>query len=414
MSAVNVMKKVKTRAPRVKTTAKKRQPTAVVTFKFNSKNPYSAFHDIPIQDVDDAIEAYIATLKPTNILEISTMRRIRTSLPWFLLNEFLNSLRQNQSATAAFEQFRRRRNVQEAIAKMRLVLESRRVDNIPPPERAPPHRLRMEQPPHRQTRNVKYASQILQAMTKEQLAAIARRERVIGFATLTKKQLVAHLVHIENPTSARRPERSFGTEFTSACESRYRRAPWMAAFTSEPIATIAVRSDSDFATQFVVRDDWVRSTSRFYSNACNFGRKFVPDAVAYVTVSGEVIVETKEMYNASLRNNEIRTTKRTMLGLLEPGSRRENIPPMPTIIESQRESPIIESRRESPIIEAAPEIELAPGLFSYVRTIIGGQTVYCDACNIMVAEPMFKSVHDNQLVMFCGKECFEAYQFRKS
>lgn len=71
------------------------------------------------------------------------------------------------------------------------------------------------------------------------------------------------------------------------------------------------------------------------------------------------------------------------------------------------------SRFESVSVQRqASERELAPGLIQKLKDEIRLLETYtCSNCNEQIMFPLYKSVRDQQKVLFCGEDCFENYKF---
>lgn len=391
---VNVMRKVK--KPRVqKPRVVASKPIKKPKFYFSGKNPYSTFYDINIEDVDTAIENYISTLDYIkNINEISAMRKIQTSLPLFLVLEFLKSLNPDNSPPVALQRFKELPRVKDALIEMNNILETRSLRGIvvesinkPVPDLESIINELKNRPaePLAATKYLKKES--LKSMSKEYLSRIAEREKIPNYETLTKKQLVSELMKVEEFT--KRKDTFYESEILPICESTYKRAPWMRSFTSKPVSAIAVKGDSEYATNFKIDEDWYLAKSTFYKDACEIGRIFEPGKIAYYFKGDRSLtIETRDIYDASVSYTEA-------------------------------ENDAVFRRRYSKTRVAAPRgrsviaVELAPGLFSHLRTIFLGQVFICDSCKRSISEPpLYKSVDDdNKRVLFCSKYCFDLHLF---
>ena len=89
-------------------------------------------------------------------------------------------------------------------------------------------------------------------------------------------------------------------DIPSNCENEYRRAPW----TNNPeIVGFVVRNTpllNKYATT-MFKDWWYNVGKSWYKDACDKQRNFIEGAVGYMTRSGDVITETREMFESSLR-----------------------------------------------------------------------------------------------------------------
>lgn len=397
--AVNVMKKVK--KPRVQkpralpitkkaAAASKKHPT----FVFSKKNPYSAFYDIDIDDVGIAIEQYISTLDiDKDIDEISSMKKVRNSLPIFLIPDFLKSLNPDNVTPIALRRFKELPRVKEALNEMNKILDIRSLRGINVPIISKDTEEKdlesvineLKSRPVEIPRATKYLKkQSLKSMSKEYLLRLAERENIPNYAILSKKNLVSELMKVD---FAKRKERFYDAEI-SICESTYKRAPWIRS--ENPVAGIAVKRDSKYATDFKVKDDWFRANKSFYKDVCKFGRIFEQDSIAYFFRDGSLKIETKEMYDASVDYKDTSSFKH------DPVFRRKYTK---TVVKA----PLTVNQRKIS--------ELAPGLFSHLRTIFSDQVFYCDTCNTYISDPVYKSVDDGKRILFCSEACFQSYLF---
>jgi hypothetical protein len=326
--ATNVLKLVKTRKPRKRAEPRKRGKRDKV-FRFNNENPYPTFIDLPIEDTTDAIDAYVYSLAPrkegivkmggqmVNVpgpinQTIVTLNKVKTSLPWSLVNQFFLSIN-GDSVSFAFTKFTRAHA--KDLEDMQNLLHSRRIDQSVFDMLRATTALRVKEPPaivqRQQARvlDVKYTRSDLASRTKQQLNVIASRENVNDYDKLTKLELIEILSQLRNE-----PVQRAGEYFAPlpACELTYKRAPWMINFVQIPINGMAVNPSlkprlARYATNIPVGIDqglgWFRVKPVWYTDACN-DRKFISNAVGYVLhdssgPNATVVVETREMYNAA-------------------------------------------------------------------------------------------------------------------
>lgn len=389
-------------------------------YKFTGRNRFMPFYKATIEEANDVIEAYSATLDSFNFPEISALRQIRTKLPWILLLDFFKTLDPNYSVVVAYKKFKERPDVQDALLKMDQLLTARAVpvgstSGVSYSSSSSSKNLseiiahiKTRYPPTKIiAKRLKYDRKLLEKMSLEELTELAADELPL-YKVRNKKGAIDALVNIEeiiDPATYRR----FETELLPVCESDYKRAPWMKTFETIPVAGIAVKKESIYATEINVKDDWYKATAGFYRDACEKGRQFQPDSVAYVFRNGSIIIETIQMYeemlsffkpknpsinyNINYDNNYCSSSSSCSSGpQLLPTP-----PPPPPPPQEQKE-----------------DEELAPGLFNHVRSIISGNYLFCDTCHLSITQPMFKSVHNNKRVLFCSKDCFEKYSFNKS
>jgi len=323
MSETNVMKQVKTRKPRAKPAPRVSKPKQK-NYKFSKTNPYSAFLDIPIDEMSDAIDAYILTLNESEIREITTMYKLKTSIPWSDIMDFFEYMRQGQSIWVAFSQYTSEKKLD--IQAMRTLLEQRSVgvalETIAKQPFTPLPRQPTLKPVNAiQLLSRKYAPEGLKTATKTQLLALAVEEGIKDANYLDKSGLIIALTKIEVKRDERVAERTFySSEFKQSCLLEYRQAPWMSDFVNIGVNGMAVNPSKNpllkkYATKVPVgtyeEPGWFRVTASWYEISCRGERPFIPDAVAYVLTDSKggpeatVIIEDEEMYNAS----KIKATK---------------------------------------------------------------------------------------------------------
>ena len=108
-----------------------------------------------------------------------------------------------------------------------------------------------------------------------------------------------------------RYEKMFGEgDLLSQCEREYKRAGWMKMFTDKIIRKF-LTTDAQFAIESKLKNDvifedqkgvkWYKVNKLFFKLSCEGKRKFVPNTVAYLTTNNEIINETLEMFNESLK-----------------------------------------------------------------------------------------------------------------
>lgn len=99
-------------------------------------------------------------------------------------------------------------------------------------------------------------------------------------------------------------EKMFGGGLLSQCEREYKRAPWMKLFTNKTIRKF-LTTNTQFAIDSTFKDEtgkiWYKVNKTFYKLSCEGKRKFISNKVAYLTTDNEIIVETLEMYNESVK-----------------------------------------------------------------------------------------------------------------
>jgi hypothetical protein len=259
-----------------------------------------------------------------------------------------------------------------------------------------------------QPMRLKYNHKHLSALLREELVHMAMLENIKNATKMSQRDLIEALMRIEEPVKPLRPEQPYQLELLSRCESEFKNAPWLG--TDKKIVGMAVNPTilPEYSTGVNVGPGWFKVTSTWYKEACAGNRQpFITNATAYVTIDKQIILETVDMYNASLLFKPQHTPKsKITVG-------KESMAP------AEPELPLIElakiEQRQQEGIKIAHPTELAPGLFTQVRLLISGQTFYCNECNISVKyPPTYKSVHGGRKISFCSSACFDAYKFGES
>lgn len=383
--SVNVLKQIRTRGGR------RRRGGVVVTssrigggscktktYKFKNRgNTFDQFIDVPVEELSELIEAFIET-QSSNEDMLSVLSKIKTSIPYSLLNEFFRSIPSDQGPLAlipAFDRFVIRPDIVERISSLRRLLEMRR--NIPLPNDRRIRRRRIEPTTtSRSTVRLKYNISDLNRFNRTDLERLASNEGVVGTKHLSVRELRSILGNIREPVSRLAAERKYGErELPLTCISIMKNAPWVGY--PDIIGMVVkpkVYADyGRFATALKADRDWFRVTASWYPFACSGKRRFEDGAVGYRRSTDDIVItETRAMFDAA--DDFVRTGK-----LL--------------------------------IKERQPE--LAPGLFVALQELIDGKSYYCDSCNISIDMPIMKSIDRNKRVMFCSEACLDSYKFSK-
>lgn len=106
-----------------------------------------------------------------------------------------------------------------------------------------------------------------------------------------------------SPPKYVQPVKYSRSEIPNVCESEYKRAPWMIHFTQKRIKGLALKENSNFTRNDEIIPGWYVANDKWYAHVCKNGRDFIPDAVAYITFDDDVLIETLEMYEESLKTN---------------------------------------------------------------------------------------------------------------
>jgi hypothetical protein len=218
---------------------------------------------------------FISTLSPLSDRQLIKMFNIlKNGIPWPLVKPFFKEFDANtnpiyeSNIVLFFENYIKRPEIEEQINEMKNVIFSRQVDPLP------------------------WASQKNIKIDRPKL-----KKRVADW---------------EAPAARRKPMFGQG-DFLSKCEQEYRRAPWMYKFINEPIRGFALRNEiPQYTTDQIVytnneQEDlipWYKANQKWYKEVCEKGREFNEGNVAYITATGDVIVETKEMYETSKKDWE--------------------------------------------------------------------------------------------------------------
>lgn len=279
MADMNVMNLIKKKGPKklrgfAGAAAKRRlnKPVAARKPVFNKRDPFKSFLTFSDSEMYEQIIAFISTLSPLSDRQLIKMFSIlRNGIPWPLVKPFFEEFDDSNSTNIVsfFDNFIKRPEIEEQINEMKYVILSRQIDPLTSPVSRPT---------------------IPQAVGPKRVA------------------------DWELPVGVRKP--MFGPgDIPSICEQEYRRAPWMYKFINEPIRGFALRNEiPQYTTDQIIktndkRDDmgsnpWYKANQKWYREVCEKGRVFNEGNVAYVTATGDVIVETREMYETSKRDWE--------------------------------------------------------------------------------------------------------------
>lgn len=256
---------------------------------FRNMNPFNSFLSFSDNEMYENIVTFISTLSPLSDRRLIKMFNIlRNGIPWPLVKPFFEEFDETSSNTNRapnivlfFENYIKRPEIEEQINEMKYVILSRQIDPLPSPKNQ--RRPRAEGSPSRPWAPPKRGSELRRATE-------GGHPRGSG----------ARRVH-----EIRKP--MFGPgDIPSKCEQEYRRAPWMYKFINEPIRGFALKENPQYTTDQIVSQDgpWYRANQKWYREVCEKGRVFNEGNVAYVTATGDVIVETREMYETSKKDWE--------------------------------------------------------------------------------------------------------------
>lgn len=272
MNVMNLIKKgpKKLRGPAA-AAAKKRLAAPTARKKVVDKqNPFRNFINLPDNEMYEEINNFVQKLSPTNDRElIKTFNLLKNGIPWTLVKPFFVEFDENDSNNIIkfFETFTRQPEVRRRIENMKKLIIQRQAAPLRNGEALPTND---EKPPQKFIRPAKVNASKIQNRTL------------------------------------------FGNEFPLKCEQEYRRAPWMRTFTTEPIRGLALRGEMpDYTTEgagenpikTTLPGDWYMANMKWYREICKTGRVFTGD-VAYLVASGDLILETKHMFDASKKGWE--------------------------------------------------------------------------------------------------------------
>lgn len=269
MNVMNLIKKKgpkKLRGPAGAAAKKRLNKPAVQKVVFNKNNPFKSFLSFSDNEMYEQILNYTQNLSPLSDRQLIKMFSIlRNGIPWTLVKPFFEEYDNSDSnnIVSFFENYIKRSVIKSQIDEMRDIILSRQTTPMTLTRRAAP--------------------------------------RTLADIVVSKPILLPH-----DPTIPRKP--MFGPgDIPSICEQEYRRAPWMYKFIKEPIRGFALKDETPIYTTALILspsgDAWYKASQQWYREACSReGREFKEGKVAYVTATGDIIVETKEMYETSKRD----------------------------------------------------------------------------------------------------------------
>jgi len=223
----------------------------------------------PIDDLEyyprnkDVIKSY-ANQESYKLRLLRMLNILKTNIPWILIKPFFIAFEKNNTEpdiVEFFDTFLNHPDIKQQIYIMNQLIQSRIPTPLPKP---------------------KISFPILQ--------------------NLITKQLDITLHEIDETQRAN--TKLIKYKYTINCVSEYRRAPWMHKFTNIPIKGFVSNKAENIIDVVITingkKTDWYKVTSRWYREACEKGRNFSPNTIGYLLVDNSIIIETQEMYNASL------------------------------------------------------------------------------------------------------------------
>jgi hypothetical protein len=196
---------------------------------------------------------------------------LKTQIPWTLVKPFFEAFRNSgrDNIVTFFEEFYNRQSTRDQVLEMNTLLRKRAIEGS------------------KAEKNTWVGS-----LDEWVIKARKKYEQIPVFKT----------PNLENPRERVIP--MFGSgDIMSKCEREYRRAPWMTAFTTDTVRGFVVKNvpllEKYMSSEY--EDGWFNVGKAWYKDACDGKRRFVEGDVGYKTVTGKIIVETIEMFNASIR-----------------------------------------------------------------------------------------------------------------
>lgn len=274
MNVMNLIKKgpKKLRGPAA-AAAKKKNNSPIQKKIIDKRNPFRSFTLFPDDEMYEEMNNFVQNLSPTNDRELIKMFNIlKTGIPWPLVKPFFIDFDQSNSNNIInfFDNFLLQPQTKTRIENMKKIINLRHA-------------------------NITHSKELSTHKVKEW--SKKEREKI-------KK----------NPQIQNNKNYFFKSEFLSKCEQEYRRAPWMYKFTNEPIRGFALRheipeylaNETPLLTTELINTpfegNWYKASMKWYKDVCNNGRTFDDGNVAYITASGNLIIETQEMFDTSKKD----------------------------------------------------------------------------------------------------------------
>jgi hypothetical protein len=268
MNVMNLIKKgpKKLRGPAA-VAAKKKLNNPIRKKIIDKANPFRPFIQYTSDEMVDEINNFVQNLSPINDRELIKMFNIlKNGLPWPLVKSFFIEFDQSDSKNIInyFDQFYNKPEIKSRVTLMKKIINQRSV------------------------------------------APLTYKNEQINKNIIDQKRYIPP-EKINNGINNNRT--FFGSEFPSKCEQEYRRAPWMYKFTKEPIRGFALKNEIPIYTDELIKNtaiegEWYKANMKWYKEVCKNGRFFDKGNVAYLTATGNLIIETKEMFDTSKRDWE--------------------------------------------------------------------------------------------------------------
>ena len=388
---------------------------------FMKNDPYMYFIGKSLEEVNESImEVLYLKPYPNSKLINDVLRKMRASVPMSLVQTFFRVAKTN-GFQEAFDVISTSREAED----MRRFLLERKATGLEAYGNIP-RKAKVEEILERRVQLLKYTRQELANKSTAELIEMMIRENKRMHRGMLKTDLINALMTVKRETKAFEPV-PFSTEFLSKCVSSYKSASWMRSLIENKkidvkgtVVGIALRGDNKYATDLEVgyrRSGWYRPKASWYDHVCRKGRKYEDYPIAYIVKTNKdvrLLAETRRMYDASLNMKE----EKAPIGI----GKAPKVT-IGTLIQQYKERQRQQQRQRQPTIDAmprftqenikaaAPPLELAPGLFTHLRLLIGGNATYCASCNNTMSTPAYKSVQGKRKVFFCSERCFDTYTF---
>jgi len=429
MASVNVLKKIRARAPVAPKKKYTKQIVKKQTKEFKRAQPYSYFFDKSIEDISESINT-IYNMKdyPGHTLLLKILTKVKSKVPMSLLGMFFN-IANTDGPSHAFKSIAATQEANEMhnIIINRIPSDIHAYTSLSKPKlhNVPAN----EEQFNRKLKHLKYTKQDLNKKSIVELKNIILQEGLDPIQTTAKHNLIKYIIdniptftlHRQESLEDKPIYTRFITEIPHRCQSEYKSAPWITRMVNQGRLNIigkvngfALRKDSNYTTDFEVlpNSGWFRVKNNWYDHVCANGREYSENSVAYIIRSFNkysILIETKEIYDESLIPIQIEKpiglTKAPIVILKHVPKDRENI------ISQNLPRDVIKLNTDREGNTKYISEELAPGLFNQIKAIISGNITNCASCNVAIGTPRFKSVHGTQKVMFCSGKCLEKYTF---
>jgi hypothetical protein len=258
-NVMNLVKGKRARVPRTKNLKKTSLP-AKRSLVPNKRNPFRPFTELYFEEFPDEMDKFVENGSWTQSSPdynrdrgyVRMFNILRTGMPWPLVKQFFVEFDASDSENVLkyFEYFMRKPSVESQISQMKKILEMRKA--VPAPY---------------ETRSTRATLPARKPIITPDVPMISKYDHRIVL-----------------------PE----------CEREYKRAPWMVNFTSIPIKHIVLKETEhtdNYMEAFTVGQGlWRPVNALWYRAVCEHPREFVPGGLGYVTAKGDLIVETRDMY----------------------------------------------------------------------------------------------------------------------